>query len=536
MMAKKGTKVGRSGKTQGSSRSTSQTAVSADRFELRADVSTGNFWFDTGRVMLLKLFGAGTHDVNTVLQELVDRLVEPTGNKGEYFDKTTNSLKEYDKKNWVFPTNLFIKANPSPPKEKRLINGKEQLVFLEPPQYSLKLDLKKKKDRCDICGQEAPVTDATMWMFPFVVDPSKFGCFYSGAKRGLKLCACCALAGLAGYLGWLWRGRRDWLHFFIFHSDMPELRRLHEEILEHLKLKGQRSGNCECAFEGPYIHETTLGLLLTLFQYVRESDKLPEESRQLLSELLGAETLAGPPPMRLYAVTGKPGQAFKMNMLCEFSQLHRLFRFYEKWIEIIQGLNLKDDKPHQRLEKIFGQFYARQGQKYETLWRDKIAWAILEFSDPTPFIEQFLFDVCARAEESDRHSRGLLHGTLNVLIPYLAEVMQMDEKFQKVLAGFGHSLGTKASQQNEMGLLYALRNAKNPEEFYRVLNDAQFRLQITVPGDLLRIERQERIAGVPWVRVKTLLAIYAMNAYLRKGKETTEDANDSDLTTQEDNA
>ncbi|MBC7352893.1 MAG: hypothetical protein H5U08_11085, partial [Thermogutta sp.] len=300
--------------------------------------------------------------------------------------------------------------------------------------------------------------------------------------------------------------------------------------------KGQRSGNCECAFEGPYIHETTLGLLLTLFLYVRESDKLPEESRQLLSQLLGAEPLAGRPPMRLYAVTGKPGQAFKMNTLCEFSQLHRLFRFYEKWIEIIQGLNLKGDKPHQRLEKIFGQFYARQGKKCETLWRDKIAWAILEFSDPTPFIEQFLFDVCARAEESDRHSRGLLHGTLNVLIPYLVEVMQMDERFQKVLAGFGHSLGTKASEKKEMGLLYALRNAKNPEEFYRVLNDAQFRLQITVPGDLLRIERQERIAGVPWVRVKTLLAIYAMNAYLRKGKETTEDANDSDLTTQEVNA
>jgi hypothetical protein len=33
----------------------------------------------------------------------------------------------------------------------------------------------------------------------------------------------------------------------------------------------------------------------------------------------------------------------------------------------------------------------------------------------------------------------------------------------------------------------------------------------------LRIERGERIAGVPWVRVKTLLSIYAMNAYLRRG-------------------
>jgi len=67
-----------------------------------------------------------------------------------------------------------------------------------------------------------------------------------------------------------------------------------------------------------------------------------------------------------------------------------------------------------------------------------------------------------------------------------------------------------------MGLLYALRNAKNPEDFYQVLNDAQFRLETTIPEALLRMERDGRIAGVPWRRVKTLLSIYAMNAYLRR--------------------
>lgn len=92
----------------------------------------------------------------------------------------------------------------------------------------------------------------------------------------------------------------------------------------------------------------------------------------------------------------------------------------------------------------------------------------------------------------------------------------MDEQFQRTLAGFGHNLGEKAQEHNEMGMLYALRNAKNPEEFYRVLNDAQFRLDVTIPEALLRIEKGERIAGVTWVRVKTLLSIYAMNRFLRK--------------------
>lgn len=99
----------------------------------------------------------------------------------------------------------------------------------------------------------------------------------------------------------------------------------------------------------------------------------------------------------------------------------------------------------------------------------------------------------------------------------------MDEKFQHTLAGFGHSLGTAAQEHSEMGLLYALRNAKNPEDFYRVLNDAQFRLEVTIPEAILRIEKGERIVGVPWVRVKTLLSIYAMNAYLRKAAPQTEE-------------
>jgi len=65
---------------------------------------------------------------------------------------------------------------------------------------------------------------------------------------------------------------------------------------------------------------------------------------------------------------------------------------------------------------------------------------------------------------------------------------------------------------------------KNPEDFYRVFNDAQFRPQVTIPEVLLRIERDERIAGAPWVRVKTLLSIYPMNAFLRKGGVNEESA------------
>ncbi len=488
---------------------TGQTKIK-QTIRLSLDRPTGNFWVDTGLVVLVQRFGEGEHNAQEVLEWLQGQLLQKSGNKGEYYDPSTKKVHEYEKVNWAYPANLFIKVAGSAPKVK--VNGKE--YFTHPPKFELRLKLSKKAEVCDMCGDTAPLTDATMWMYPFIVDPQKFGTFYSGNRRGLKLCARCALAGLAGYLGWLWKAQgRDAMHFFIFQSELREMKRLHEEVLQPLiKAAAGKGGTAPTEFAGPYIHETTLGLLLALFAHVRQSDQLSEQARQLLAQLLGASEKATPTAsITLYAITGTPGKAFNMQALREFSKLQRLYRLYEKWLKLINGLNI-DANPHRRLVLIFRQFEAQQGQNRETLWRDKIAQAVLEFGDPLPFVEQFLFEV--RAKEKTR--RPLLWGTLDVLSHYVQEVLNMDEQFQRTLAGFGHSLGIAAQQNNEMGLLYALRNAKNPEQFYRVLNDVQFRLKITIPENLLRIEKGERIAGVPWERVKTLLSIYAMNAYLRK--------------------
>lgn len=483
---------------------------------LKLDHSTGNFWVDTGLVVLVQQFGEGTHSISTVMQWLLSQLVQPSGNKGEYYDQATGQIREYNKVNWVYPTNLFIKVSGKPGKKVE-IEGQEYPT--QPPKFELELELSKRSDSCDLCADVAPLTDAKMWMYPFVVDPQKFGTFYPGTKRGLKICARCALAGLAGYLGWLWKAQgRDALHFFVFHTELRELERLHHEVLAPLRVSGEKGGTAPGDFSGPYIHETTLGLLLSLFQHVRESDRLTQEARELLASLLGASTSVPPAPITLYAITGTPGQAFNMQALREFSRLQRLYQLYEAWLEVIKSEHI-DSNPHQRLVWVLSQFWQRQGKTSESIWRDRIAWAILEFGDPLPFVEQFLFEARAREE----NPRPLVRGSTEVLDYYVREVLGMDEQLQRILAGFGHSLGAKAQEHNEMGLLYALRNAKNPEDFYRMLNDAQFRLEVTIPEALLRIEKGERIAGVPWVRVKTLLSIYAMNAFLRKGAPQAEE-------------
>lgn len=482
----------------------------SERVKIELSNSTGNFWVDNGLVVLASEFGEGEHTVEEVLQWLLDRLVQETGNKGEYYDEIAGNLREYDKVSWAYPTNFFIKAAPGKGKKAKL---DDKLYRTQPPKFELKLKLTKKPGVCDLCGDRAPLTDAKMWMFPFLVDPKKFGNFYSGTKRGFRICARCALAGLAGYLGWLWRAQgRESFHFFVFHSDLREMERLHRVVLHPLRIEGGRGGTAPVAFSGPYNQETTLGLLLALFAHVRQSDQLPEEGRQYLATLLGSTATDAPsPPITLYAVTGTPGRPFSVKALREFTKLQSLYRLYECWVNVIAQRQI-DQNPHQRIVWILRQFQTQQGNNRESLWRDKIAWAVLEFGDPFPFVERFLFEVRSR----EQNPRPLVRGTLDVLDQYLQEVLGMDEQFQRTLAGFGHSLGTAAQAHDEMGLLYSLRNAKRPEDFYRVLNDAQFRLELTIPEVLVGIGKAERIAGVPWGRVKTLLTIYAMNSYLWK--------------------
>ncbi len=466
---------------------------------------TGNFWIDNGLVVLYRFFGEGEFEVEGILKGLVEKLVQETGNEGEYLDQETGQIKKYPKKNWLYPTNLFIKATPKASKIK--IDGKS--YFLHPPVYDLKFSFGRKKEPCDLCGEKWPLTKAKMWNYPFVVEPGKFANFYPGLKRELKLCPTCAMAGLAAYLGWLWCAQgKDALHIFCFYGDLKDLERLQREVFEPLRLK-EKGKNVPLAFHGPYLHETTLGLLLRLFSYVRRystEEKISLEAQKLLAQLFGAPECPSVRPLVLYVITGKPGQAFNMQALKEFNRLNILYRLYEAFIKA-----LPSERPQEILENIFRQFQKKEGKGFNTIWREKIAAAILELEDPLPFIEEFLY--------ANQEKRPLVFKTLDVFEVYLKEVLNMDVQLLKVIRGFGYSLGSSAQKENEMGLLYALRNAKNLDEFFRVLNDIQYRLGLTIPEDILAVETGEIIKGSPWKRVKTLLSIYAMNAFLRGQKQ-----------------
>jgi hypothetical protein len=161
-------------------------------------------------------------------------------------------------------------------------------------------------------------------------------------------------------------------------------------------------------------------------------------------------------------------------------------------------------------------YIVQNNKKAETIWRDKICWTVLEFRDPFTYIESYLFE--GIGSKKGEQQWGLKKGTLLIFEIYAKEVLKMDEEKIRMLAAFGHDIGKECAKKEDMGLLYSIRNAKNIDEFLRVLNDINFKLGLTVNEKLLNISN-DKIMDEPWIRVKTLLSIYAMNAYLWETKK-----------------
>jgi len=521
------------------------------------DNPTGDPWIDNGLVVLYDLFGEGRYNVSDLLSKLVSYLVEKTGNKGYYYDLNTQNFMKYDLENWKYPSNLFIKANPNTDKlifkwkdckkeggylvcegtqkttyknvkigipenikeeiQKKYTKKDKTEIFLEVPKRNLSLSFERTKHICSICGSYGEVVKAKQWMYPFLVDPQKFSNFYSSMKGANYLCPKCALAGLAGYLSWIYAiGGKDYMHIFLFHTDLETLYSLRRGIIKPLSLAGNKARNFPMAFFGKYIHETTLGLILELFKKLKNKEDVDEEIAEFLEEKISKYK----EDLRLYAISGKPGNAFNMSGIMEFSKFNALYNLYNLWLEKIANKYPDEPSPIDIVNGALEQFFVKQqNKKIETIWRDKISWAILEFGDPFPYIETYLFEGVPSLKENKRF--GLRKGTMVIFEEYAKEVLKMDEKQLKILAAFGHEIGEASAKKEDMGILYSLRNAKNIDEFLRVLNDINFKLGLRVNEELLKIEK-DKIMGQPWMRIKTLLSIYAMNRYLWIKKNKSE--------------
>ena len=350
------------------------------RITLSLDRPTGNFWIDTGLVVLIQQFGEGEHEAGEVLRKLVDRLVQKTGKSGVYFDQDNGRFREYEKVNWVYPTNLFIKVPGVAPKIERQTNGKKEKFFTQPPVFDLSLKLSRSKNPCEICGDVVPLTDAKMWMYPFVVEPGKFGTFYPSTKRGLKLCARCALSGLAGYIGWLWKAQgRDALHC-TFLSSTPSRERCSVSTKRFgprcvLKRRKGNRAHSVCGFVCERDDAWAIAGALSACASVGSALTGCSLSSGIAPRSNGGGTTGTHYALRHHGHASDEGAPGVLQIPAILLALRRLGG--------ASGPS-RGRKSPSAVSAYLWTILEPAGKNRETIWRERIAWAVLEFERPVP--------------------------------------------------------------------------------------------------------------------------------------------------------
>jgi len=470
------------------------------KWVFRGEQQTGYPWLDVGRVVLAEYLGTRPVTRSEIQQTLDSLLIARTGNKGYYYNQQTNRLEPYDKVNWVPPADIFIRIPGRSTGKRVIVHGRDYRTA--PPALTVSLGA-GRNGTCDACGTKARVRDAGAAMMPLLVNPSKFANFYPSLRRGFQLCLPCTAAGYAAFAGCLHVARGSTSHLVLFHGNPSQMAMVYRLVVQPYRHMPERL----VAFRGAHTEETVLALLLRVFAHQELTTDAPEPALQTLGALLGlvpAEP-ALVQPLRLIVLTAeRRTRGFDVHRVYEYESPAGLYAIYRRWLEALHRIR---DDPRSRIERAFAQFVDRAAN--DTRYRNEIARAVLEARDPLPWIESFLFDVALRA------NRPLETGTEEIFAIYANEVLEMSEALQRTIGSFGWRLGRAAHAQREFGVLYSLRNARTPEQYLRVLNDAQFRLSLTIPSLLISLHEGERIEGTPWLRVKTLLCISAMNAYLR---------------------
>ncbi|MEG3064666.1 hypothetical protein [Acetomicrobium sp.] len=98
-------------------------------------------------------------------------------------------------------------------------------------------------------------------------------------------------------------GSRKGASLFVFHSDLSTMERLHREVFLPLRAEGEKGGNTpRLPFWGSYIHETTLGLLLSLFSYISNPKDIPEETSKCLASLFRVGSVPSSLPLIYYSL------------------------------------------------------------------------------------------------------------------------------------------------------------------------------------------------------------------------------------------
>lgn len=191
----------------------------------------------------------------------------------------------------------------------------------------------------------------------------------------------------------------------------------------------------------------------------------------------------------------------------EYTSLSSLFNLFDAFDET------DDEKFNFDQFLNFIRFFTKKmqtskGEQYDTTWRNRLCNDILHFRSIAKTIEWYFGEVKLKEKEPNSIFN------LDKIISVYNNKTQLNMKTEMVemCKSIGNRIGRYCRENENKGILFSIRNAKNRAEFLNVLAESQFKTEVSYGEDFFKT-----LPDTPqWEEYKALVSIFAMNSFLYK--------------------
>lgn len=154
-----------------------------------------------------------------------------------------------------------------------------------------------------------------------------------------------------------------------------------------------------------------------------------------------------------------------------------------------------------------------KGDKYDTTWRNRLCSDLLHFRCIAKTIEWYFGEVKLKEKEPSS-----IYNLDKIISIYNNKTQfNMKSEMVEICKSIGNRIGRYCRENDNKGILFSIRNAKNRAEFLNVLAESQFRTEVSYSEEFFK-----SLPDTPqWEEYKALVSIFAMNSYMYKLSETT---------------
>ncbi len=291
-----------------------------------------------------------------------------------------------------------------------------------------------------------------------------------------------------------------------YDSNLKELNNFYNTIQPSVsQLKNADYCNFETYIIGTeYENETLFGFIVSVYKQAKQ--KLAKDARKELYT------------KSIFTFTND-GNIFRdVKEYTSLSQLFDLFDAFDETGDEKFGF----DSFLNLIRFFYKTIPSKPKPKYDTTWRNRLCADMLNFRSIAKTIEWFLSEV--RLKEPT--PSGIIYLDKILEVYHSKTQNNMDKDMVKKCKSIGSTIGIYSQKEEDKGVLFSLRNAKNRIEFLKSLSLIQFKIASSEKiEDHYKLKiYDDFFEGLPdtpqWEEYKALVSIFAMNSFLYKPNAT----------------